>query len=303
MATKKKRIIFIFLSSLIGGLVSVFLFFYDLSLISPFCGARFSPISGRLILIAGNVFLISFVLCLFIFFGRIKFWLFRILSKVVTFFITVIIIGISLVTIVLSTKFQPIQKQECGSIEPIGGNSMMPGIHDGDSLWFSSTKYLLNLERGLIVVVSGNYFEDKTIVKRIIGLPGETVNYNISNVLINNNILDEPYILVEPIKQLPFQVINEQSKYKEILVPSDSYFVMGDNRNHSADSRTFGVVKRKDINLYREDRYSQIPTRNPEKLFFGIKEESVFGYFNLTISIFLLCSSIYILIYFIKNKK
>jgi len=299
-SSKKKRIIFIFLLSLIGGLTSVFLFLYNSTFSSPFCGVKFSSISEKIILISGCIFFITFISILFVVLNRIKVWFIRTSLKVLIVITTIMILGISILAITFTTKFQNPQRLECGSIMPINGKSMMPGIKSGDNLWFTSTKYLVNFSRGLIVIVSGNYYKDETVVKRIIGLPGETIKYNSSSVLINNTVIDEPYIFIEPINQLPLQIISDQLKYREVLVPNDSYFVMGDNRNHSVDSRTFGVVKRKDINWYREDKYSQTPTRNPEKLFFGLKKEFAFGYFNLVISVSILCFSIYL---FFKNVK
>ncbi len=300
MTLKKENIIFTFLSSLLGGLTSASIFFYNMTLVSPFCGVKFSSISGRLTLVSGCIFLVTFILVLFLALKKIKFWFVRTLFKVTAILTVVVILGLSIVMLLVSNNFQESPRLECGSIMPIGGRSMMPGINDGDSLWFTSTKYLDNFSRGLIVIVTGNYFEDKSIVKRVIGLPGETIKYNGLGVWVNNNQINEPYAMYDPTKQLPFQLIN---KYTEITIPTDSYFVLGDNRNHSADSRTFGVVKRKDINLFREDKYSEAPFRLPATFIFGLKDSIFFGYLYLTISASLLCFSLYVFICFVKRNK
>jgi signal peptidase I len=73
-------------------------------------------------------------------------------------------------------------------------------------------------------------------IKRVIGLPGDTVEVKAGVVYINDQPLDEPYIKEEPLTDFP--------KYK---VPEGSFFMMGDNRNNSNDSRYWGCVPRKDL--------------------------------------------------------
>lgn len=73
-------------------------------------------------------------------------------------------------------------------------------------------------------------------IKRIIGLPGDRVRVTDGIVYVNNEPLDEPYI-----KEAPF------SDFEEVSVPQDSFFAMGDNRNHSRDSRSWGYVPRANL--------------------------------------------------------
>lgn len=86
--------------------------------------------------------------------------------------------------------------------------------------------------RGNIVIINGPEY-DQRIVKRVIGLPGEQIEIRDGLVFINSNRLEEPYV-----KGI---TLADQSDFK-LVVPADKVFVMGDNREHSIDSRAFGPV-------------------------------------------------------------
>ncbi len=91
-------------------------------------------------------------------------------------------------------------------------------------------------QRGDIVIIHPPVAPDKQWVKRIIGLPGDTVEVKNSMVYVNNIPLAEPYIKAPPAYTL--------APYK---VPADNYFVMGDNRNNSTDSHYGWTVTRENI--------------------------------------------------------
>lgn len=120
----------------------------------------------------------------------------------------------------------------------VQGPSMQPNFHDGDFLIVSRINYLLGEpEHGDIAVFHFPDGPEKDYIKRIIGLPGDTVEMHQGVVLVNGIKLNEPYI-------------NEQEcqtscDREPITLGADEYFVMGDNRNHSSDSRAFGTVNRK----------------------------------------------------------
>jgi len=114
--------------------------------------------------------------------------------------------------------------------------------------------HLHSVHRGDIIVFKAPPEERtaqiKDLVKRVIGLPGETVTINDNHVLINGQALDEPYIRRNP-GALSHTGSPSFCGYayacEPLLVPPESYFVMGDNRDNSQDSRYWGFVKRDKI--------------------------------------------------------
>ncbi len=121
---------------------------------------------------------------------------------------------------------------------------MINALQDGDNLIVDKISYRFrDPERYDIIVFPYKYREKTYYIKRIIGLPGETVLIRDGTVYINGEPLDEDYG-VEPIA-----IGNEGTAREELTLGDDEYFVLGDNRNHSADSRdpNVGLIKRGDI--------------------------------------------------------
>lgn len=134
------------------------------------------------------------------------------------------------------------------AVQPVvvEGTSMLPQLHDGERLLVNKLVYYKfksiswgHLERGDIVVFWYPSDPDKSYVKRIIGLPGETVEVRNGKVYIDGKELNEPYL----------DTIHNQNLRDNVLKSVDQhyYFVMGDNRDNSSDSRVWGLVPEKYI--------------------------------------------------------
>ncbi len=90
---------------------------------------------------------------------------------------------------------------------------------------------------------------DRDFIKRVIGLPGETVELREKKVYINGQPLDEPYVhfLEPPRSGEEFREVTSfdvRERYGPVTIPADQYFMMGDNRDNSADSRYWGFLRR-----------------------------------------------------------
>ncbi len=114
----------------------------------------------------------------------------------------------------------------------VQGQSMEPNLHTAQRLVVEKVTYRFHgPRRGDIVVIDMPEASPELLIKRVIGLPGETISSQGGRVFINGEPLDEPYI-----KQVGGRDIAEQ------VVPPLHVFVMGDNRRYSNDSRNFGPV-------------------------------------------------------------
>jgi signal peptidase I len=112
------------------------------------------------------------------------------------------------------------------------GHSMEPNLHTDQRLVVEKLSYRLHTPRRTDVVVLHIPDHSKELlIKRVIGLPGETIQVKDGGVYLDGQLLDEPYLNVET-----------RGSYGPLLIPPDHIFVMGDNRGASNDSRSFGPV-------------------------------------------------------------
>ena len=103
-----------------------------------------------------------------------------------------------------------------------------------------------DIRRGDVIVFKFPDEPDRDFIKRVIGLPGETIEMKAKKIYINGQPLDEPYVhFLEPVgDQQEVTSYDLRENYSKTVVPPDFYFVMGDNRDNSQDSRYWGFLPR-----------------------------------------------------------
>lgn len=125
----------------------------------------------------------------------------------------------------------------------VSGDSMVPNFHSGDYLIIDEFSYRFkDPQRGDVVVLKYPLDNKQRFIKRIIGLPGETVNIENGRVTILKN--DTSLVLDEK-KYLPDVLFTDGNIH--LVLDENKYFVMGDNRQFSYDSRRWGVLPKEDI--------------------------------------------------------
>src|SRR6185312_6365964 len=123
----------------------------------------------------------------------------------------------------------------------VEGTSMMPALTDQERIFINKFTYhfgLGEIQRSDMVVFWFPLDPQKSYIKRIIGIPGDLVRIDAGQVYVNNQVLDEPYVPEE---------YRDRVSWEEHRVPDGQYFVLGDHRSSSSDSRTWGFVKREAI--------------------------------------------------------
>jgi signal peptidase I len=126
----------------------------------------------------------------------------------------------------------------------VDGESMETTLYDGDRVFVNKLSYRLHdPNRGDVVVlheISGA--SERDLIKRVIALPGETIQIRSCQVLIDGRLLEEPYL--DPEDMQPGSCGEEVAP---VTVPDEHVFVMGDNRGGSQDSRTLGPISEDDL--------------------------------------------------------
>ena len=146
-----------------------------------------------------------------------------------------IVLALAIFMIAYLFLFQPHQ---------VKGHSMDPNFSDGEYLLTDKLSYRFGEpKRGDVVVFEAPVNRREDYIKRILALPGENVMVKDGKVLINGRPLDEEYI-PETFRTNPGVYLADGST---ITLRPDEYIVMGDNRDHSSDSRSWGPVKKSDL--------------------------------------------------------
>ena len=118
----------------------------------------------------------------------------------------------------------------------VEGTSMLPRLEDHDRLFINKFVYhITSIERSDVVVFHYPRDPQKSYIKRVIALPGDRLRIDHGQVWVNGNAIRESYVP---------EMYRDTRSYAETVIPDDCYFVMGDHRSISSDSREFGVVER-----------------------------------------------------------
>ena len=138
-----------------------------------------------------------------------------------------LVVSVMVSTFIIIFLYQPVR---------VEGTSMLPMLEDQDRLFINKLAYRVgDIHRGDVVVFLYPHDHEKSYIKRVIALPGDAIRIDHGQVYVNGARVDESYV--------PRQFEDDRSQ-PEMTVPPHEYFVMGDHRSVSSDSRDFGPVDR-----------------------------------------------------------
>src|SRR5688572_20519459 len=143
-----------------------------------------------------------------------------------------LLISVVLAILVILFLYQPVK---------VEGTSMMPALVDQERIFINKFVYRLgigDIQRGDMVVFWFPGDPTKSYIKRVIGIPGDTVEVDDGTVIVNGHRLQEPYVLDQ---------FRDRASMSPFKVQGDEFFVLGDHRSSSNDSRSWGAVPRKFI--------------------------------------------------------
>jgi signal peptidase I len=137
-----------------------------------------------------------------------------------------LVISLAISAFIIIFLYQPVK---------VEGTSMMPSLDDQERIFVNKFVYRIEpIQRGDIVVFRYPRDTSKSYIKRVIGLAGDHIRIDGGLVYVNDRPLDEDYVPA---------AFTDNRSYPEAVVPPDSFFVLGDHRSMSNDSRDFGSVK------------------------------------------------------------
>ena len=137
-----------------------------------------------------------------------------------------LVISLAIACFIIIFLYQPVK---------VEGTSMMPSLEDQERIFVNKFVYRWEpIARGDIVVFRYPRDPSKSFIKRVIGVAGDHVQIDDGRVYVNNRLLDEDYVP---------RSYEDKRSYPEVVGPAGSYFVLGDHRSLSNDSRDFGPVE------------------------------------------------------------
>ena len=140
-----------------------------------------------------------------------------------------LVLSVIIAIIVILFLYQPVK---------VEGTSMMPALTDQERIFINKFVYRFHIgdiERGEMIVFWYPNDPSKSYIKRVIGTPGDTVEVQRGSVVVNGRALQETYVPDE---------YRDQTSMSPTVVPPSQYFVLGDHRSSSNDSRSWGMVPR-----------------------------------------------------------
>jgi len=141
-----------------------------------------------------------------------------------------LIISLTISAFIIIFLYQPVK---------VEGTSMMPSLDDQERIFVNKFVYRMEpIQRGDIVVFHYPRDPSKSFIKRVIGLAGDHIRIDAGQVFVNGQSLEEDYVPLD---------YADQRSYPELIVPANAYFLLGDHRTMSNDSRDFGAVQQKFI--------------------------------------------------------
>ena len=136
-----------------------------------------------------------------------------------------LVISLAIAAFFIVFLYQPVK---------VEGTSMMPSLDDQERIFINKFVYRIEpIQRGDIVVFRYPRDPQKSFIKRVVGVAGDHVRITDGQVFVNGKLLVEDYVPI---------AYEDGRSYPEVVVPPDSYFVLGDHRSLSNDSRDFGPV-------------------------------------------------------------
>jgi signal peptidase I len=136
-----------------------------------------------------------------------------------------LVVSLAISAFIIVFLYQPVK---------VEGTSMMPGLEDQERIFVNKFVYRWEpIQRGDIVVFRYPRDTSKSYIKRVIGIAGDRIRIDNGQVYVNSEPIEEDYV--------PNDYADARS-YGEIVVPANSFFVLGDHRTMSNDSRDFGTV-------------------------------------------------------------
>ena len=164
-------------------------------------------------------------------------------NSILALWVRDLLIAVVASVLIITFLYQPVR---------VEGTSMLPRLEDRDRLFINKFVYRISsIERDDVVVFHYPRDPEKSYIKRVIALPGDRLRIDHGRVFVNGRPLREPYVPAE---------YRDSRSVAEMTIPPDCYYMMGDHRSVSSDSRDFGPVERSLI--YGKAVFVYWPTRD-----------------------------------------